>query len=80
MTKQNKTKQKSQLLSEYEAKVLIKAGLQTLEQTNEGNLIITDGWLADHLIIYEKGWYANCIFKINKPILNFLNKNFRKFI
>lgn len=68
---------KSQLVPDLEGKVLIKAGLQTLEKTKEDGLAICDGWLTDRLIIYNnKGWACDGLFKINKPILNFLNRKF----
>jgi len=67
-------KVKSQLTKDFEAVVLIKSGLQTLETTKEDGLVITDGWLSNWVIVYNNGkWACNNIFKVNKPIKNYLD-------
>jgi hypothetical protein len=66
----------SQIIPVYNATVLIKSGIQTLERTDRGSLVVTDGLLTDWIVVYNHNgkWAQDGVLTINKPIVKFLNK------
>ena len=66
----------SQLCETYNAKVLLKSGKQTLELTELGQLVVTDGWVTNWVLLYGHSteWVQDGVFYINKPIQKELDK------
>lgn len=66
----------SQLQGVYNAEVLAHAGNQTLEQTDGGHVVVTDGWLTDWIVFYDHAprWAHDGTLSINKPLQRKLNK------
>lgn len=67
-------KTESQLDSRFRAKVIARAGTQTLERTQMGAFAVTDGWLTDWVTFLGDGnWVRDGVLKFNKPIVDRLN-------
>jgi len=60
----------SQLNADLAGQVIISAGKYTLERTRDGDLVVTDGWRADWIFIYDYcgRWAHDGVFYIRKEI------------
>lgn len=67
----------SLLQKSYNARVIIKSGKQTLEQTEKGDFVVCDGgFLTDWIIFYDHKcqWVRDGLFRFNKPIIRKLDE------
>jgi hypothetical protein len=60
----------SQLNADLAGQVIISAGKYTLERTRDGDLVVTDGWRADWIFIYNAcgTWAHDGVFNFRKEI------------
>jgi hypothetical protein len=64
----------SQMNEMLEAKVLRKFGKYTIELTKDNELVVTDGWRSDWIIIYDnRTWAHDGVFHLRKDVKAWLN-------